>query len=70
MLKGNRREHKEENVETSSQVPKSIANDDMNVDTPSKTATRLRQINNRDAEIEYEDQERTLRTSILLLHQS
>ena len=42
----------------------------MNVDTPSKTATRLRQITNRDAEIEYEDQERTLRTSILLLHQS
>ena len=43
-LKGNRREQEEENVETSSQVPKSIANDDMNVDTPSKTATRLRQI--------------------------
>ena len=42
----------------------------MNVDTPSKTATRLRQITNRDAEIEYEDQERTLRTSILLRHQS
>ena len=70
MLKGNRREQEEENVETSSQVPKFIANDDMNVDTPSKTATWLRQITNRDAEIEYEDQERTLRTSILLRHQS
>ena len=70
MLKGNRREQEEENVETSSQVTKSIANDDMNVDTPSKTATRLRQIANRDAEIENEDQERTLRTSILLHHQS
>ena len=56
LLKGNRREQKEENVETSSQVPKSIANDDMNVDTPSMTATRLRQITNRDTEIEYEDQ--------------
>ena len=70
LLKGNRREQEEENIETSSQVPKSIANDDMNIDTPSKTATRLRQITNRDAEIEYEDQERTLRTSILLHHQS
>ena len=63
LLKGNRREQEEEKVEAPPQVSESIANDDMNVDTPSRAATRLRQITNRDDEIEYEDQERTLRTA-------